>query len=337
MRTSPRCLYYAFGGGLGHGVRTLALARQLARLTGGRHCILLNTPFADTLHKGTAGEPLIETQELSPEATPAQAQTFVRRAVEAFKPDLYIVDTFPRGLGGELVPLFADWRYGARILICRSLPARYVEGYALEPFVVAHYSKVIAPGERSPFGPSIPVDTTAAFLIRDFAELLPTEEAARLVDGCPGEAVVLVVGTGTVDECAATIRLAAGLASRCSGLPFPLRLALPAEIRSSSSSGLPPVIRHFPLIECFRAVRLVIGAAGYHLTHETRALGIPALTHPRPRKYDDQASRVCQADCFSGLDDLWPRLIAEMGKPIPRLRRYENGAAEAARRIAELL
>jgi len=337
MRTSPRCLYYAFGGGLGHGVRTLALARQLARLAGGQHRILLNTPFASTLRIGVAPEPLIETQELFPQATPVQAQRFVRRAVEACKPDVFIVDTFPRGLGGELVPLFSDWRYGIRILICRSLRAPYVEGYGLEQFVEVHYNKVIAPGESSPFGPSIPVHSTGAFLIRDFPELPPPEEAASLVDGSPGEPVVLLVGTGAVNECDAMIRMAAGLASRWNGLPFPLRLALPAEIGCSSLSDLPAVIRHFPLIECFPAVRLVIGTSGYNLTHETTALGISAFTQPRRRKYDNQVPRVCQANCFSGLDDLWPRLIAEMKKPVSKLRAYENGAAEAARRIAELI
>jgi hypothetical protein len=239
---------------------------------------------------------LIETQKLFPQATLVQTQRSVRRVVEAFKPDVFVVDTFPRGLGGELVPLFSDWRYGTRILICRSLPAPYVEGYGLEQFVPKHYGKVIAPGETSPFGPSIPVDSTGAFLICDFPELPTPEEAARLVDSCPGEPVVLLVGTGTVDECDALIRMAAGLAPRWNGLPFPLRLALPAEIGYSSLNDLAAVIHHFPLIECFPAARLVIGASGYNLTHEATALGISAFTQPRRRKYDNQESRVWQVN-----------------------------------------
>src|SRR5438552_152840 len=49
MNDRPHVLYHAFGGGLGHAVRTLALARQMVRLVGGRHRMLVNTPFAQTI------------------------------------------------------------------------------------------------------------------------------------------------------------------------------------------------------------------------------------------------------------------------------------------------
>lgn len=38
--------------------------------------------------------------------------------------------------------------------------------------------------------------------------------------------------------------------------------------------------------------RLVVGPAGYHLTYTARALGIPHLAVPRPRRFDDQHRRA---------------------------------------------
>lgn len=38
--------------------------------------------------------------------------------------------------------------------------------------------------------------------------------------------------------------------------------------------------------------RVVVGPAGYHLTYTARALGIPHLAVPRPRRFDDQHRRA---------------------------------------------
>jgi hypothetical protein len=51
---------------------------------------------------------------------------------------------------------------------------------------------------------------------------------------------------------------------------------------------------HLPLLECLPAARLVLGAAGYNLSAETRTLGIPALQFPAKRLYDDQYSRLTE-------------------------------------------
>ncbi len=334
MGKSPRCLYYAFGGGLGHGVRTLALARQLARLVGGRHHILLNTPFADTLHGELARQPLIQLHVLSGQNSPAEATRYVHNAIESLCPDIFIVDTFPRGLGGEFVSAFSHWRFGSRILISRTLPNRYVEEYQLSDFVLAHYDDVIVPGEASPFADLIPVHSTAPFLIRDYCELPPIDDAAKLVRSQADRPVVLFVGAGTVGECLETAQLAEAVAA---GIPArsPIRLALPVEVARDARQGEPLVVRHFPLIECLAAVRLVVGSGGYNVTHEARAIGVPAIAQPRRRKYDRQSSRVPSEQRYYGLDDLRYRLATELAKPLSAIRQYRNGAADAARHIAE--
>ena len=170
-RGRPKFLYYAFGGGLGHGARILALTRQLARLIGGQHLVLLNTPFARTLRSEIRRQPLLEARFLAPGGTPNRAEAFVRDAFSSFRPDVLIVDTFPRGLAGELVKLFSGSSRHKRVLISRHLPAEYVEAYGLTEFVRSYYSLVIAPGELSPFEKSMPVISTRPFLLRDLEEL----------------------------------------------------------------------------------------------------------------------------------------------------------------------
>jgi hypothetical protein len=328
MAPELRCLYYALGGGLGHGVRSLALARQMARRLGGQHLLLLNSPFAAALLPALAAELCLAARTLTPEAGRAEAAAFVQDAVGSFQPDLLIVDTFPRGLGGELAALLPDWSEGLRILVSRHLPAAYVESHALVPFTGQHYDLIIAPGEPSPFAGVLEVIATGPFLVCDFTELPSVETAAERLATTPDRPVVLVVGSGTPDECRVTAKLAAELQRSWSAALPPLRLALPPGYEMEADG--PPRIAHFPLLECLRAVRLLIGGAGYNLVHEARALGVPALFQPRPRKYDDQAGRVPPECSFRSIEDLHPTLLRALGKQRPPLSAYANGAGQAA-------
>ncbi len=336
MLGSPKCLYYAFGGGLGHGTRAMALARKLARVVGGEHYILLNSPFAATLRQEITREPRLQTQELSPLATKVQAAEFVRQAIESYRPDALIVDTFPRGLGGELIPVLSHWKRGRRVLIGRTLPAVYVQSYQLDLFISRHYDQLIAPGEASPYAPSLPVHATKAFLIRDFDELPSVAEAVRLTKTALDERVILVVASGTDHECRETMSLAMRLLRRAEGR-VSVRLGLPEEIGNGPGGDSLRIIRHFPLIECLPAIRVVIGAGGYNLMHEVQALQVPTFARPRQRTYDCQTSRIDKVHRFSDLEDLWPRLVEEMEAPYQGIQAYENGAAEAARKIAASL
>lgn len=277
----PVLLYHALGGGLGHAVRALALARQLRRRIGGRHLVVVNTPFAACLE-----EPGIEIERLAPGTTAQEASTHVIERIRDLQPALFVVDTFPRGVGGELVASLQGERCGPRLLIARGLPLAYVGGHDLEEFVRRHYDAIVVPGEPCPYGPAVEGVATAPFLIRDLDELPSRAEAiARLA---AREPVVLVVGCGTLEECRAWSDEAGRLGDES------VRLALPPGVAIDPPAGV-RVIRHFPLMECLPGVRLVIGNAGYHLVHESRALGIPGRFLSRARKYDDQEARLRRA------------------------------------------
>ncbi|MGL4551540.1 MAG: hypothetical protein ACRC33_10165 [Gemmataceae bacterium] len=263
-------LYHAFGGGLGHAARTLALARALRRVVGGRHVVNVNTPFAGCLREGGV------------EVVTGDAEELAGR----LRPGLFVADTFPRGVCGELARLLEGWSACPRVLIARGLPAEYVARYQLRAWVRRHYDLVLCPGEPTPFdGVALP-----PLLLRERDELPPRSAEWPLV-----------VGTGTVEECA-------GWAARAAAEPG-ARLALPPGV-------LPRVeaVRHFPLIEVLPRASRVIGAAGYNLVYECAFVGVPGEFTPMPRRYDDQARRASSA-----------------AGPV------ENGAAAAARMVAGLL
>ncbi|MEO1234096.1 MAG: hypothetical protein AAFZ18_34900 [Myxococcota bacterium] len=61
-----------------------------------------------------------------------------------------------------------------------------------------------------------------------------------------------------------------------------------------------------------RGARCVVGAAGYHLVHEARAVGVHHLALPRPRRFDDQHTRArAFARTPSSPEDLL-RVLAEI-------------------------
>jgi len=90
----------------------------------GRSASLTNSPYADEVR---ARLPELDILALDPELSVARARQESVRYVRASKQPCLIVDTFPRGLGGELAALLPAW--GAlRVLIHRDLNPEYVRG-----------------------------------------------------------------------------------------------------------------------------------------------------------------------------------------------------------------
>ena len=178
------------------------------------------------------------------------------------------------------------------MLISRTLPVAYVAQYQLNAFVMNHYQLVIVPGESSPFESLPIVHKTAPFLIRDVDELPTQQQAETLLGLLPGQKATLLVGCGTAQEChdLITHRLPQQPAN------LPLRIALPLEVDIDlacvSHAANVFIVRHYPLIETLPAVERVIAQAGYNVTHETRAVGVPSVLYPRQQKYDDQFTRA---------------------------------------------
>jgi hypothetical protein len=242
--------------------------------------------------------------------------------VRRFGPDLWVIDTLPRGVVGELVPLLEGWSGCPRVLIARPLKPAYVRACRIAKWVRRHYDLVLVPGEPGPLSELASAVLLPPFMIRDRDELPSREEALALVQA--REPVVLIAGTGTEDECREWCAVAARWPAT-----VPLRLAVPPGVQVEATG----LVRHCPLIECLPAVRLLIGSGGYHLVHEARMVGVAGLFRPRRRQYDDQARRLRPGEIAS--DDLPAQAAERLRQPPPVSEHAVNGAALAAQRIAE--
>ncbi|MFK7820725.1 MAG: hypothetical protein AB8G99_18550 [Planctomycetaceae bacterium] len=298
-----RVLCYAFGGGLGHLTRSLALIRQLAVRVPGTYRLLANSPFAACVESEVARVESLEFVVCSPSANARGAMVFVRRQLEEFRPTCLIVDVFPRGLGGEFANPLGELSATKRVLVSRHLPAEYVESFRLINFVKANYDMVIECGERSPFSSHTNCVQTAPFLIRSANEIEPTDDSTGVV----------IVGSGTHEECD-ELRL---LANRV----LSLEPTLPVRFLDPNRTG-------FPVINLIASAQCVVGAAGYNLAHETTALGVPAMLVPRRRKYDDQQPRSTSLSLTA--EDVIRFIRNQPIACLPRVHLYQNGAEEAA-------
>ncbi|MFO0906396.1 MAG: hypothetical protein U0939_25545 [Pirellulales bacterium] len=336
-----RMAYYALGGGLGHLTRTIALARQLARRLPGTHRVLANTEFR------LAAQALIEVEQrslpthsqLELTLVPADldlesARQWIVGWLDELAPKQLVVDTFPRGLGGELSDWLARPDCSAppshRLLVSRPLPPEYVSAFDVRSFVSKHYARIVVPGESSLLAQLVETLETPAFLLRDHGELPTAAEAAARLEVLPEQGAVLVVASGRGPEVDRWTNWTARLAAKWPNDLPPLRLIRPRDACGTESS-LSPV----PLIDCLPAVRLVLGAAGYNLSHETATLGIPALQYAESRQYDRQAARVRRPLPLDDLDQVVAAVRDSILPGAPHIPAYVNGASLAAQWWAE--
>jgi hypothetical protein len=314
-------LVYALGGGWGHLTRAAALARVARRPVR----ILTNSPYAGEVRARLAE---LDIVALDPERSAARARQEALRHVQASQAACLIVDTFPRGLGGELATLLPEW--GAlRVLIHRDLNPAYVREKALGEFVRSNYDLVIRPGpaEAAPLAGLPQVRMTAPWLIRSAHEL-PSREAARSLLGVEARQCVLVCAAGNRDEQAWYGSLTQALSAALQGVA--VRCASPI-----CPPGCPAEawFRYWPAMDLLSGVDLVVGGAGYNTVNECLACGVPLIARAWPRKYDRQSLRAAgQAEaCPTSIDEAVAAVkacLARPGRTVTR-REFPNGASEA--------
>ncbi|MFM9066750.1 MAG: hypothetical protein ACKOUR_05370 [Planctomycetota bacterium] len=314
--STPRILYYALGGGLGHLTRAVALARQLYRLVPCQQRLLWNTGFPLAARELLKTEPDLHWDATAPSDSADDVGQRVAQIVEQWKPDMLVVDTFPRGIGGELTQVMPYQPIRHRVLLGRRLPLEYVQSYQLRDWVERYYHQIIIPGEASPWWKGrvgqqssgsdhvltpVKTDWVEPLLIRDAAELLNHEQAGAVCRLTERQSCVCIVATGSIAECRRMRQLAEALSERWQSDWPPLRLVLPPDVRPERSTSSPTqqhstlmTITHQPWVECIRRVKLVIAMAGYHLFHEARQTKTPAIWLSGERKYDRHAERIAE-------------------------------------------
>ena len=317
-------LLYALGGGWGHLTRATALGRIAAATHSVR--ILTNSPYAAAVRERL---PELEMVTLDPKAPAAHVRERAAREVARSGATRLIVDTFPRGLAGELAPLLPGFA-APRALVARDLNPRYVESRDLRAFAGACYDLILQPGpaEAAPLGDLPRAVVTAPWLIRSAREL-PSREAARALLGVGEQPCALVCASGNREELEWFEEAANALAA-----------ALPhTAVRLVAWEGAG--LRYWPAMDLLPAATVVVAGAGYNIVNECAACRVPLIARAWPRLYDRQRRR---AAAFSHVT-----LVQSPDQAAAAARRhldaphqaqsapeYVNGAAQAANILGAL-
>ena len=323
------CLY-ALGGGLGHLTRSLALARA-AIARGDDVTLLANSPYAELLpvadELGSRGRLV----SIPPAFNRDQVAEFVRRSLTSSVFDVLVVDTFPRGLAGELAELLPGLP-GTKVLVHRDLNPRYVEQADLARFVT-QFDLILSPGEFGPLADQPQVHSTAPWLIRNHDELLDQVTAWELLRITDTHLpVIAVIASGLPGESQALNALAARLSHALIGRATVRLIAL------DQSSDTPAVetVWLWPCLSAIRGIDLLVGAGGYNTVWEARATGTPLLAIARPRLYDRQDVRLESHERVANEAEAQQRVLALVEqaaghrKSVPD---YVNGVQSAIQRI----
>ena len=345
-----RWLIYALGGGWGHLTRAISLGRIAAQ----RHqvSILTNSHYASYIashlaieNSSTIPNANLKPLQLVPIPPDSNFQTackFVRDCISQPDCDCLIVDTFPRGLGGELADLLpAIARRIPLVLVQRDLNPAYIAAKDLVAFVARTFSTILIPQDSiaSEFSHLPQAVPTAPWVLRGLNELPSLEQARALLNLPPN-----------LGDCKTAVVLASGLPqerSQFGQLATSLAKAMPEVWVRCIAPTCPDTchsslwISHWPAIECLPAADLVLGAGGYNTLSECHLLGLPLVAFAQQRLYDRQFLRLRKwgercaiaSDIETAIDAVAERLSLPFSSN--RKKVVPNGAIEAVDIIVE--
>jgi len=335
--TTVRLVAYAINGrGMGHLVRQLALIRMARRLCALADVKLepwlLTSSEADTLARREGvpalkmpSKAMLRDAGLDPTRYLAVARGWVLNAINGLSPDILVVDTFPGGSFGELVPVLDLVPH--KVLVARAVKDEVAGDDAYAPLLPL-YDDVIVPDRRD-VGP---------ILIREAAELLPRARAREALGIPDGRRAVYVTrgGGGDLDAGRELPTLVRTLRDRGWHVVVgagPLYQG--PEIRGE---GITWLDRHTPC-ELLTGVDAAASAAGYNTFHELMQAGVPTVFLPQPRISDDQHARARRAlevgagRMAQSLDQV-ADLLEDPGDPeAARTLVPQGGSRDAAARI----
>jgi hypothetical protein len=316
-------LIYALGGGWGHITRSLSLGRIAATKTQVK--ILTNSPYAKKIDP----EGCI-VQQIPHDLDYAATCQQVREILVNTECDRLIIDTFPRGLGGELADILPQLQI-PKILIHRDINPDYVVAKELRPFVCANFDAIIIPGERDVAFCDLPnVKYTEPWLIRNAWELPDINRTRKYILQVDETVkIILVCASGQASELPLFSKLTLQLQKT-----FPNCTVKILAGTNPIECPLDMWVRHHPGIECLAAADIVVGSGGYNTVYECAAVGVPLVALARKRLYDRQHKRAAMSYPVSNIEGVITkvRMLLEQVKfqQKPRVLSYANGAVQAA-------
>jgi predicted glycosyltransferase len=269
-------LIYALGGGWGHLTRAASLAK--AAHAHHRIRILTNSPYATQVAKAM---PELDLITFDPSLDAVKARSRAVQEIVASDCSCLIVDTFPRGLGGELAGLLGSLEV-PKVLIRRDLNPRYVAEAGLRAFVRSAYDLVLIPGDDEA---GVLADLPAAVITRPW--LIRDPQPNR---GHGGKPRILVCASGETGELPWY-----GAVVGCLQAHRPRADIVCVATTCPSECPRECWVEHWPAADLYPAADVVVGGAGYNTIHECAAYQVPLIARPWPRKYDRQWLRARRA------------------------------------------
>jgi predicted glycosyltransferase len=307
-----RCLFYASNGhGLGHLIRTLAVARALRACKPDIDIMFVTNSEACQL-AWREGFPVVKL--LSPPSNfteldiPAREELrrinrgMVHAVLKGFAPDLVVVDFFPLGQIGDMMPLHSN--AARKVFIARERNAA-AEIATHAQLIESMYNLVLIPHQESEVDGRKPAKVktvyTGAIMIRSRDEALPREQArARL--GLAADGFTVFVGFGGGGNAAYDTVQKWVLEQARASRNWTLAVARPPLLRSQSmlspQSGTKE-ITYMPMAECWTAFDAAISTLGYNSTAELLHHGVPTVFVELASGLDDwarRAGRIAKAD-----------------------------------------
>lgn len=324
---------YAINGrGLGHLTRQLAILRWIRRICGvlgvRLEAWVLTSSEGDTLARREGfcalkipSKAMMRDAGIEPTRALAVARTWVLQTIAGLQPDLLLVDTFPGGSSGELLPVLELVR--ERVLVARAVRETIADDDAYRTLLPL-YQRTIVPAEGGD-----------AILLREAHELLSRAQA-RAALGIPGEkrAVYVSFGGGGDVSAAGTLPRLVDLL-RADGAHVVVGAGPLYQGPERRGEGVTWLDRYVG-IELFPGLDAAVAAAGYNTFSELMFCGVPTVFLPQPRLADDQEARADRAVAAGAgrrvtrLEDV-PAAARDPGSPdaaralVPR-----NGARDAA-------
>ncbi|MEM6453025.1 MAG: hypothetical protein AAF703_22245 [Cyanobacteria bacterium P01_D01_bin.105] len=280
---------YSLGSGWGHLNRALALARVVA-VHRPVH-LLTNSPYAERIASRVQNNHLTLHRLSLPTQSPtslSNAKRAIQLKLEAFDYDCLIVDTFPRGLIGELADVLPHKQEICRVLVHRDLTPKYVSSKDLASFVREHYDGILVPGEPDvPFINFPQATLTAPWLSRNATDLVTVPLPRWHIPN--RQPLIVVCATGQPNELDFFGQITHQLSVEFPDAAFK---CLSATCPTTCSPAL--WLSHWPGMDVLQFAQGVVGGGGYNLVHECAALGVPLIAFALPRRYDQQARRIQQ-------------------------------------------
>ena len=284
---------HAPGSGMGHVSRAIALGMALTHR--GHQChILASSQLARKHIPWDSIEPSNQTSvvaahqfkgirvdfltaKISREALALQLRHFLHN----FHYDFLIVDVFPRGILGEIPLLFRDLPSHIRtVWVQRLLSEAYLKHLEASP--LPNYDLSFLPGESA--GRFNPCISKQEIRTEPWITDCPTHSHNSRIASLEGENPnkILWVASGSTNESKNMFRLyqeTQRVSQRSVTFDF------------TSPLTVGPQLKTWPLHSIFHQYDCIVGAPGYHLTHECIATRTPLIMIPMKRLYDDQVAR----------------------------------------------